>query len=94
MQECRYIRPMKSCSSGKISYASQSLAEDALLDAWARNHYKTGQGPVNVYACEDCGNFHFTSKGKINERLNEALVTGQIERSRQAFDIERKWKRR
>jgi hypothetical protein len=75
-------------------YFSQTLAEDALLEAWIRNHYKTGQGPVNVYSCDDCGNFHFTSKSAMNERLKGALDNGQIEKSRRAFDLENKLRRR
>ena len=75
-------------------YFNRALAEDALLEAWIRNYYKLGQGPVNVYTCDDCGNFHFTSKGEMNGRLKEAHDNGQIERSRRAFDLENRLKRR
>lgn len=75
-------------------YLSQALAEDALLEIWIRNHYKAGQGPVNVYVCDDCGNFHFTSKGEMSARLKEALDNGQLEKNRRAFDLENKLKRR
>jgi hypothetical protein len=85
---------MKKCPSGKVMYFSRALAEDALLEAWIRNHYKSGQGPVNIYTCDDCGNFHFTSKGEMSEQLKKALDSGQIEKSRRAFDLENKLKRR
>lgn len=85
---------MKKCSSGKVIYLSQALAEEALLDAWIRNHYAKGQGPVNVYRCDDCGDFHLTSKGVMSERLKMAIDKGEIERSRRAFDLENKlWRR-
>ncbi len=71
-----------------------TLAEDALIDAWIRNNHSPGNGPVNVYQCEDCGNFHFTSKGEMNERLKEEWNKGSIARSRRAFDFERKIKNR
>jgi hypothetical protein len=85
---------IKRCSSGKVIYVSLSLAEDALLDAWVRNNYSVGTGPITIYQCEDCGNFHFTSKGAMNDRLKRELDSGQIERSRRAFDYERKFKAR
>ena len=81
---------MTRCSSGKVVYHSFSLAEDALIDAWIRNSYSMDNGPVNVYQCDDCGNFHFTSKGLINHRLKEQWDTGQIARNRRAFELERK----
>lgn len=85
---------MKRCPSGKVVYNSISLAEDALVDAWIRNHYQKGQGPVNVYRCDDCGNFHLTSKGMMNERLQIAIEKGEIQRLRRAWDLENKLRRK
>jgi hypothetical protein len=85
---------MKKCPSGKVIYFSQTLAEDALLEAWIRNHYTKGQGPVNVYQCEDCGNFHLTSKGEMNHQLKQSIDNGQIERSRRAYYLENKLRRK
>lgn len=85
---------MKRCPSGKVIYATQTLAEDALIDAWIRNNYTLGTGPVSIYQCEDCGNFHFTSKGTMNDRLKKEWDSGQIARSRRAFDHEQKFRHR
>jgi hypothetical protein len=85
---------MTRCPSGKIVYITQTLAEDALIDAWIRNHYSIGKGPINVYQCDDCGNFHFTSKGLMNKQLESGLNSGQIARSRRAFELEQKLRRR
>jgi hypothetical protein len=85
---------MKLCPTRKVIYVTQALAEDALIDAWVRNNYKLGTGPVNVYQCDDCGNFHFTSKGEINARLKQEWDLGHIARNQQAFDLERKLRRK
>jgi hypothetical protein len=44
-----------------------------LLELWSKNNYVLGQGPVNVYKCDDCGQFHMTSNGQMNERLAQYL---------------------
>lgn len=84
---------MKGCSTGKRIYASQALAEDALLDAHTRSLFLAGQGPIAVYGCERCAGFHLTSKGPMNERLAQALSDGSLTRAREAADWERKWRR-
>jgi len=85
---------MPKCPSGKVVYHSLTLAEDALIDAWGRYNYSIGKGPVNVYQCEDCGNFHFTSKGQMNQRLQMELDSGHIARARRAFHLEQGLKRK
>ena len=81
---------MNRCATGKIVFQSESLGEDALIDVWIRNNYQAGQGPVAIYRCDDCGNFHFTSKGAMNERLKKELDNGSILKYRRGFDFERK----
>ena len=56
------------CPTAKRIYLTEGLAEEALIDAHSRNNY-AGSGPIAVYQCEDCGYYHFTSKGKMNEKL-------------------------
>lgn len=75
---------MANCPTGKRRFASQSLAEDALLEAHIVYQYREGQGPVGVYTCHECGDFHFTSQGPVNDRLREARATGQLQRLQQA----------
>ncbi len=61
------------------------MAEEALIDAWARNNYSmNGRAPVAVYSCDDCGHYHFTSKGEMNERLTEQIQAGKIKRQQEA----------
>ncbi len=81
---------MNSCSSGKRGYLSYELAEEALIQAWSNFYYSKGKGPVSIYQCEECGHFHFTSKGEMNRLLAELIKEGKVNRSREANDWERK----
>jgi len=73
---------MSHCSSHKVCYDSKEIAEEALLQNHAKNNYAKGQGPVNVYLCDMCGCYHFTSKGEINPLLNSQK--GRIDKLREA----------
>lgn len=57
------------CPSGKRSYMTLQIAEDALIELWSKNDYRSG-GPVNAYKCDDCGSYHMTSQGNMNSRLS------------------------
>ena len=72
------------CPSGKKLYATAQLAEDVLIELWTRNAYHNNQGPVNYYQCEDCGNYHLTSKGSMNEKLAQYLASDQVRIQREA----------
>ncbi len=74
---------MIKCPTAKRVYLSQDLAEDALIDAHHRNQY-VGTGPVAVYKCQDCGHYHFTSKGKVNEKLAQLIASGKIKLQQEA----------
>lgn len=75
---------MIKCVTGKRSYLTQELAEDALIGAHTRFDYLKHQGPVAVYRCSDCGNYHLTSKGPMNARLEKQVSDGSIGRQKQA----------
>lgn len=75
---------MKSCVSHKKIYLSLQAAEDALIEAWTKFEYRPGTGPISIYKCDDCGNYHFTSRGEMNERLKQHLEEGTIRRQREA----------
>ena len=83
---------MLTCRTGKRIYQTETIAEEALLDAHSRNNY-AGAGPIAVYQCEECGYYHFTSKGTMNKRLAEQIASGKIKLQQQANDWNRKWKR-
>jgi hypothetical protein len=82
------------CISGKRIFASQPMAEDALIDLWSRNEYAPGQAPVSVYKCDDCGEFHLTSRPPMNERLARAISSGEVKRQRDAHNWEQRLKKK
>lgn len=75
---------MDRCISGKRMYSSKEVAEDVLIEAWTRFDYSSGNGPVAVYQCEECGSFHLTSKGAMSEKLSQAIAGGKIQRQKEA----------
>lgn len=72
------------CPSGKKLYVTEYQAEEALLDAHARVDFRHQTGPIGIYKCEDCGHFHLTSQGTINERLQKFLKSPHLGRERTA----------
>jgi nuclear transport factor 2 (NTF2) superfamily protein len=72
---------------GKRAYNSESLALDALIEAKIRFEQNTS---VTVYQCQDCGEWHLTSKGLMHPRLEAALRDGSIAKDRRAFHWQRK----
>ncbi|MBM3178475.1 MAG: hypothetical protein FJZ78_10770 [Bacteroidetes bacterium] len=74
----------KGCPSGKKLFESESLALEALYDVWSRTEFQKGEGPISVYTCEDCGHFHFTSKGTFHPKLEEFLKENNLRISREA----------
>lgn len=82
------------CSSGKNKYHSEEAAEDALLELWLKNNYGSGQGPVGVYRCDDCGEFHLTSKGVMTGRLLDIIRSEKFKRQQEAKNWEEKIKRK
>jgi len=75
---------MKTCVSHKKVYESLTLAEDALIAARTKFEFSANQGPVTVYHCDDCGYYHLTSQGKMNERLAKELSAGKIDLQKEA----------
>jgi hypothetical protein len=75
---------MKNCITGKKRYPSEQIAEDALIEARTQFDYPANNGPIAVYRCEDCGDYHLTSKGKMNERLAKSLAEGAIQKQKEA----------
>lgn len=81
---------MLKCSTHKKVYPSAEIAEDVLIETWI----KFEKGPVAVYKCDDCGYYHLTSQGIMNERLSKHLADGKIKRQKEADDWLRKLKKR
>jgi hypothetical protein len=83
-----------SCISGKRTYLSEALATDALIGAHIQFEYRKGTGPVSFYKCEDCGNYHLTSRGTLNPKLAEALANGSIKKQKMAAVWNERFKNR
>jgi hypothetical protein len=75
---------MIKCISHKRCYLAQEIAEEALIEARANFDYGKGNGPVAVYRCEDCGYYHLTSSGTMNNRLAESIKSGKIQLQKEA----------
>jgi hypothetical protein len=75
---------MNKCISGKRVFISKEIAEEALIEAHIRYSYKDGTGPMSVYQCEDCGQYHLTSNGPMNPRLAELFKDGKIQTEKEA----------
>lgn len=85
---------MQRCISHKKMYPSQQVAEDVLIEARTRYDYAPGHGPVAVYLCEDCGQYHLTSQGPMNEKLAQYLREGKIDLQKEADRWSGKLKKR
>jgi ABC-type ATPase with predicted acetyltransferase domain len=75
---------MQKCITGKRRYPSEQIAEDALIEAQTNFNYASDNGPVAVYQCEDCGDYHLTSRRPMNDRLARLLAEGKIQRQKEA----------
>jgi len=81
---------MLTCSTHKKVYQTQEIAEEVLIET----RIKFDKGPVAVYKCEDCGYYHLTSQGPVNERLAKYLASGKIKRQKEANDWLNKLKKK
>lgn len=75
---------MLKCSTHKKVYATETLAEEALIGARTAYDYPHNNGPVAVYRCDDCGYYHLTSRGPMNIKLQQLLKDGSINRQKEA----------
>ena len=79
------VKNMSNCQ--KRSYATENLALDALIEARIRFLQNSS---ITVYQCEDCGQWHLTSRGNMHPRLAKELTSGNVEKSRLAYQWEKK----
>jgi len=84
---------MNKCVTGKRLYQSSQLAEEALIEAHIRFDYRTGEGPVAVYLCDDCGEYHLTSRGPMNSHLAALIANGAIKKQKEANRWQSKFNR-
>ncbi len=78
------------CVTGKRCFVTESLGVEALIQNHIRNDYRKGEGPKNIYECQECGYWHFTSKGAEHEVFSDEEILKRIRTERQGFQWERK----
>ena len=67
---------MSDCPSKKIIYYSEQEAKEALI----RIHVKYQNSATRTfYTCDQCGHFHLTSSGEIDDTLKQAQQAGRID---------------
>jgi len=85
---------MQTCPTHKRCHATYDLAEEALIGAHVAYNYGRGSQPVGVYQCDQCGQYHLTSQGEVNPRLQKMLNEGEIQKEKEASWWEGKFKRK
>ena len=78
------------CPSGKTSFQSEEIAVEALVQNHIRFGHRKGAGPQNVYLCDDCDNWHFTSRLPTNSTLLEDETQKRIVEESRAQNWEQK----
>ncbi len=78
------------CPTGKKSFDSRGLAIEALIQNHIRFHHNAGAGPLNVYECHECGQYHFTSRPPEAEELTDPEIQSRIQKEKRALDWEQK----
>lgn len=66
--------------SKKVIYQTDELALEALIQHHIRNFHQQGRGPKNIYLCDHCGLWHFTSKGEPHPELESSDVKERIKK--------------
>lgn len=85
---------MNTCVTHKQCYDSKEIAEEALVQNRAKYHHTENTGPINVYLCNLCGSYHFTSKGEKADILKSDDSKKRINLQKEANHWENKFKKR
>ncbi len=80
------------CVTGKNAHESEKLALDSLIQNHIRHNHRKGSGPINVYQCHECGQWHFTSKGSVTEVLKDPEVIKSMQKERKLGEWENEWR--
>ncbi len=75
---------LNKCVSGKRVFESYDIALEALIQHHIMNDYKKGEGPINVYECQDCGHWHFTSREPAHSLFEDDDTIKRISLARRA----------
>jgi hypothetical protein len=80
------------CSTGKTPFGTEELAIEALVQNYIRHQHRPGAGPQDVYQCQDCGNWHFTSRPPTNPILLKPETIARIKQEGRAMEWESKFR--
>lgn len=72
------------CVTGKRQFDSKEQAEEGLIAARSRFVFRDNSGPVAVYQCDDCGDWHLTSKGSQSDLLKDPDIKKSIDEQHEA----------
>ena len=78
-----------SCPTNKKIYPTEEIAVEALLQARIRFDSNTA---ISVYECDDCNNWHLSSKGEMNVKLKDAIKSGKLDQEKKKLDWEERYK--
>lgn len=70
------------CKTGKRGYYTEGEVQEALI----RSQISFRSSATNYYVCEDCSEFHLTSKAGRHPLLNDPEVIRRIEKEQQEQD--------
>jgi hypothetical protein len=85
---------MNTCPTGKRGHATFEMAEEALIGAHIAYNFGKHAGPMGVYICDECQQFHLTSQGEMNSRLKTLIESGELKKLKEASWWEGKIKRK
>ncbi|MFT4736416.1 MAG: hypothetical protein ACJAZM_001048 [Cyclobacteriaceae bacterium] len=76
--------------SRKVAYDTEQIALEALFQHHIRQHHPTGRGPINIYLCDHCSAWHFTSKGEMHPEIKSEEGQRRIAKEREGTYWERR----
>lgn len=82
------------CVTGKKMFPSRELAEEALIAARTIYKVRESSGPQSVYLCNDCGEWHLTSRNAPDSPVNNPETKERISRQVESDFWEQKFKRK
>jgi hypothetical protein len=62
------------CSTGKKGYYNENEVQEALI----RSHIRFQSTACNYYMCNDCGEYHLTSRGEKHPLLDDSEIQKRI----------------
>lgn len=78
------------CSTKKNQY----YAEDEVVEALIRSHIRFNKPALSYYLCNECAQFHLTSRGEKHPLLHKAEVVERIKKEQQYQDWSNRLRRK